>query len=91
MTLNAVVLPAPFGPISPTISPASAVKETASSATMPPKRFETLSTSRRGKSAIPYGEAPGSVRVDSAQPSGTVSDTSLVSRGSQGSAPRRDR
>ena len=26
MTLNAVVLPAPFGPISPTISPGSAVE-----------------------------------------------------------------
>ena len=49
MTLNAVVFPAPFGPISPTISPARRSKDTSSSATMPPKRLVTFSTSRRGK------------------------------------------
>ena len=38
MTLNAVVLPAPFGPISPEICPASTSNDTPSRATMPPKR-----------------------------------------------------
>ena len=38
MTLNAVVLPAPFGPIRPEICPASTSNETPSRATMPPKR-----------------------------------------------------
>src|SRR5205823_1722842 len=46
MTLNAVVLPAPFGPISPTISPSRASNETRSSATTPPKRRVTFSTER---------------------------------------------
>src|SRR2546423_12530877 len=49
MTLNSVVLPAPFGPMRATTSPASTVKETRSSATTPPKR--TLS-SRISSSAI---------------------------------------
>src|SRR5713226_7516993 len=49
MTLKSVVLPAPLGPIRPTTSPASTVKETRSSATTPPKR--TLS-SRTSSSAI---------------------------------------
>src|SRR5258708_34173866 len=49
MTLKRVVLPAPFGPINATTSPASVVKETRSSATTPPKR--TLS-SRISSSAI---------------------------------------
>jgi hypothetical protein len=52
ITLKAVVFPAPFGPIRPTISPGSAVKETPSSATIPPKRFVTFSTSRRGTAGI---------------------------------------
>jgi len=47
MTLNAVVFPAPFGPIKPEIWPCSTTKETRSSATMPPKRRVTSRTSRR--------------------------------------------
>jgi len=47
MTLNAVVLPAPFGPMSPEICPSSTSNETPSSATMPPKRRVTSRTSRR--------------------------------------------
>ena len=38
ITLNAVVLPAPFGPIRPEICPDSTSNETPSRATMPPKR-----------------------------------------------------
>src|SRR5687767_2991651 len=44
-TLNAVVLPAPFGPISATSSPASTENEKLLSALRPPKRRETLSIS----------------------------------------------
>src|SRR5947199_5820393 len=47
MTLNAVVLPAPFGPIRPKIVPSSASSETSSSATMPPKRSEAFWSERR--------------------------------------------
>src|SRR5207249_8085083 len=50
MTLNAVVLPAPFGPMSPDICPFSTSNETPSRATMPPKRSVTLSTA---SNAIP--------------------------------------
>jgi len=39
MTLNSVVLPAPFGPMSPTDSPRSIEKVTSSTATTPPNRF----------------------------------------------------
>ena len=46
ITLNAVVFPAPLGPISPTISPAGTSKDTSSSATTPPKRRVTFSTER---------------------------------------------
>src|SRR5438876_4600040 len=42
--LKSVVLPAPFGPISPTISPASTSSDTSSTATMPPNRFVTFCT-----------------------------------------------
>ena len=47
MTLKAVVLPAPFGPIRPEIWPSSTSNDTPSSATMPPKRRVTSRTSRR--------------------------------------------
>src|SRR6187455_2649597 len=46
MTLKAVVLPAPFGPISPAISPFSTASDTWSSATRPPKVRVTCSTDR---------------------------------------------
>src|SRR6267142_5558599 len=47
MTLNAVVLPAPFGPMRPAIVPSSTARETSSSATMPPNRREACSRERR--------------------------------------------
>jgi hypothetical protein len=47
MTLNAVVLPAPFGPMRPDICPCSTSNDTPSRATMPPKRRVTSRTSRR--------------------------------------------
>src|SRR4051794_12489761 len=45
MQLNNVVLPAPFGPINPTISHSSTLRETLSRASRPPKRMEMLSSS----------------------------------------------
>src|SRR4051812_22046031 len=45
MQLKSVVLPAPLGPIRPTISHSSTLSETSSSACKPPKRIDTLSSS----------------------------------------------
>ena len=53
ITLNSVVLPAPFGPIRPTISPGAASTETSSSATIPPKRRVTCSTESKGATREP--------------------------------------
>ena len=47
MTLNAVVLPAPFGPIRPTICPSGTSKETPSRATIPPNRRVTFRSESR--------------------------------------------
>src|SRR5690606_25688670 len=46
--LMSVVLPEPFGPISPTSSPSSIEKLTPSRALTPPKLFDTLSMTRHG-------------------------------------------
>src|SRR5664280_315064 len=46
MTLNSVVLPAPFGPMSPVTVPASTVRLASLSAATPPKRTATPSTVR---------------------------------------------
>ena len=63
-----VDLPAPFGPISPTISPASTAKLTSLTATRPPKRLVTPSTS---SSRVP---AEGSARrVSGAAPASDAS------------------
>ncbi len=45
--LNRVVLPGPFGPISPGISPSTIWRETRFKACRPPKRLETPCTSSR--------------------------------------------
>src|SRR4026209_169596 len=47
MTLNAVVLPAPFGPIRPTICPSRTSKDTPSRATIPPNRRVTFRSESR--------------------------------------------
>src|SRR5262245_20416289 len=52
-TANSVVLPAPFGPIRAVMRPASAVNEALSTASSPPKRFDTLSTRRSSAMAAP--------------------------------------
>ena len=46
MTLRSVVLPAPLGPMMPTISPAPKAAEMSSSARTPPNEIDTLSTAR---------------------------------------------
>src|SRR3954467_15441307 len=46
-TLNAVVFPAPFGPISPKIVPSCASSDTSSRATIPPKRSDAFCRERR--------------------------------------------
>src|SRR5437879_7427134 len=53
MTLNRVVLPAPFGPISPVMWPGRTAMETASSAVCPPKRIVTSSVSSPGTRWLP--------------------------------------
>src|SRR5438270_7777882 len=52
MTSNSVVLPAPFGPMSPTISFWLTSKLTSSSTWRPPKRREMLSTAKYARSGI---------------------------------------
>ena len=47
MIENRVVLPAPFGPISAVMRPASASNDAWSTASRPPKRLETFSTRSR--------------------------------------------
>src|SRR5260370_40542860 len=53
MIANSVVLPAPFGPISAVMRPACAVNDAWSTASNPPKRFDTPSTRSNG-SAMPW-------------------------------------
>src|SRR5262249_22877088 len=55
MMLNSVVLPAPLGPMMPTISPGAARTETWRTAVSPPKRLVTASSSSiaaRGAEAL---------------------------------------
>src|SRR5262249_54932264 len=54
--LKSVVLPAPLGPIRPTMAPLGTSKDTPSSATMPPKRTEMLLTLSRA-SPLAFGAA----------------------------------
>src|SRR5262249_2648166 len=48
---NSVVFPAPFGPMSPTISPGATSKLAPATAWRPPKRLRTSTTSSRATSA----------------------------------------
>src|SRR6516162_8752112 len=48
MRLKTVVLPDPFGPSRPTISPSCTVKDTSSTARRPPKALVRFRTSSRG-------------------------------------------
>src|SRR6266436_8988651 len=50
--LNSVVLPEPFGPMTPSSSPSCSVKLTSLTARTPPKPLDSRSTSRRGTSRV---------------------------------------
>ena len=72
MQLNSVVLPAPFGPTSPTASPAATDSDTSRNAANPPKLIDTpLASSRHG---VPGGDAGGPAAV-------SVSDTDTLTGG----------
>src|SRR5690606_26022429 len=71
--LNSVVLPAPLGPISPTISPCCTSALTSETATRPRKALVSDSSLRSGRVGAPPFRgargphpAPGSVPVDDA-------------------------
>src|SRR5215211_2812518 len=53
MIENSVVLPAPFGPISAVMRPASAVSDASLTASTPPKRLRTCSTRSSGSAMRP--------------------------------------
>src|SRR5215471_13872297 len=58
MIENSVVLPAPFGPMRAVIPPALAENDARSSASMPPKRFDTFSTRSRASSIVALQRSP---------------------------------
>src|SRR3954451_9438783 len=66
MQLKTVVLPAPLGPIKPTISNSSTLMLTSLSACSPPKRMEMLSVSRTCMHALRSGSAAGSMHRERA-------------------------
>src|SRR3954447_4197206 len=57
MQLNAVVLPAPLGPMSPTISNSLTSRLTSCSACRPPKRIDRSRTSSTDTGALHHAEA----------------------------------
>src|SRR3954453_22875414 len=63
MQLKAVVLPAPFGPISPTISHSSTERFRLSIAVRPPKRMVRSRTSSTDIAALHGADACAAVRV----------------------------
>src|SRR3954470_1516255 len=67
MQLNAVVLPAPFGPIRPTISHSSTFRLTPSMAVRPPKRMVRSRTSSTDTAALHRSDAAVPVRVVQAE------------------------
>src|SRR3954469_19176014 len=63
MQLKAVVLPAPLGPMSPTISNSLTSSVTSCSACRPPKRIDRSRTSSTDTGALHRGDAAVTVRV----------------------------
>src|SRR3954471_24385677 len=63
MQLNAVVLPAPLGPIRPTISHSSTFRLSPSIAVRPPKRMVRSRTSSTDTAALHRSDATVAVRV----------------------------
>src|SRR3954452_25175148 len=67
MQLNAVVLPAPLGPIKPTISHSSTFRLSPSIAVRPPKRMVRSRTSSTDTAALHRSDAAVPVRVVQAE------------------------
>ena len=63
-TLNSVVLPAPFGPITPWIWPRSTASETPSRTTMPPKRLASASTASKRRAHLDVAPAAAGAGAD---------------------------
>src|SRR5213594_3156978 len=59
--LKNVVLPAPFGPMSPTISPSSAANSTSLTATRPPNSLRSCSVRKTSDTAYPPHHCPQAV------------------------------
>src|SRR5215471_8220221 len=71
ITLNSVVLPAPFGPMRPLILPASTSSVALSTAISPPNCTDTSWTSRIAITRLPRSATPGcAVAAPSARPHG---------------------
>src|SRR5260370_17506145 len=83
MIANNVVLPAPFGPMSAVMRPASAVNDARSTASRPPKRFDTCSTRSRGSAIAWLHRFRCSDSLGSKSPAQVVEDA--------GDAARRER
>ena len=60
---SSVVLPAPFGPITATSSPAAALRDTSRSATRSPNRFESPTASRTAGASRAAAVAGGDIRA----------------------------
>jgi hypothetical protein len=65
---NSVVLPAPFGPMSPQISPAANDTLTSDRALTPPKAMVTACASRMGDATLPLLAGPPWLTTDSLAP-----------------------
>jgi hypothetical protein len=75
MQLKQVVLPAPFGPISPVTCPSATSKDTSLSAVIPPNRI-VRSRTESSAGTQPYFSAIVSERVSTSTP---IGDQSLES------------
>src|SRR5260370_37403381 len=65
--LNTVVFPAPFGPITKTVSPSFIVNDTFFTAAMPPKRLESFRSWRMGVILLTPSRRPGAGQIPPAR------------------------
>src|ERR1700682_6301292 len=83
MIENSVVLPAPFGPISAVMRPASAANDARAAGSRPPKSLDTCSTRSRGSAIALLHRLRCSDSLGSTAPAQVVEDA--------GDAARRER